>query len=118
MEGLSLSNKKKMVRALFVSFLIMFLLCIRIGFIQAVDGSYLKELAYKQQTINQIISPKRGNIYDSTGKALAISAQVDTITINPTKITDKDEEKAKKLKETVAKGLSEIFDLDYQEIKV
>lgn len=83
---------------------------------QFVDGAHLKELAYTQQNINQIISPKRGNIYDSTGVALAISAQVDTITINPTKITDKDEGKSKALKEKVAKGLSEIFELDYEEV--
>ena len=89
---------------------------VRIGYIQFVDGAYLKELAYQQQSINQIISPKRGNIYDSTGKALAISAQVDTITINPKKITDKDEGKAKALKEKVAKGLSEIFGLNYEEV--
>ena len=35
---------------------------VRIGFLQFVQGNYLKELAYNQQTINQIISPKRGNI--------------------------------------------------------
>ena len=75
-----------------VTLLIFILLLVRIGYIQFVDGAYLKELAYQQQSINQIISPKRGNIYDSTGMALAISAQVDTITINPTKITDKDED--------------------------
>ena len=61
--------------------------------IQFVDGSYLKEKAYSQQTINQIISPKRGNIYDSTGKVLASSASVDTITISPTKIVDDTDEK-------------------------
>jgi len=88
----------------------------RIGFLQFVQGNYLKELAYKQQAINQIISPKRGNIYDSTGKALAISAQVDTITINPTKIVKNNEEATKEHKEKVAKGLSEIFELDYEEI--
>ena len=87
----------------------------RIGFLQFVQGSELKESAYQQQTINQIISPKRGNIYDSTGKALAISSQVDTITINPEKIVGKNDEETKTLKETVAKGLSEIFSLDYNE---
>ena len=64
-------------------------------------SAYLKELAYKQQTINQIISPKRGNIYDSTGKALAISAQVDTITINPNKIKKDSDEDTKALKEKI-----------------
>ncbi len=53
---------------------------------QFVQGGYLKELAYRQQSINQIISPKRGSIYDSTGNVLATSASVDTITINPKNI--------------------------------
>ena len=85
------------------------------GHSKNIIGSRLKELAYQQQTINQILSPKRGNIYDSTGKALAISAQVDTITINPAKIVGDTDEETKKLKETVAKGLSDIFSLDYNE---
>ena len=89
---------------------------VRIGFLQFVQGNYLKELAYNQQTINQIISPKRGNIYDSTGKALAISAQVDTITINPNKLVKNSNEETKEFKEKIAKGLSEIFELNYDEV--
>ena len=89
---------------------------VRIGFLQFVQGNYLKELAYNQQTINQIISPKRGNIYDSTGKALAISAQVDTITINPNKLVKNSNDETKEFKEKIAKGLSEIFELNYDEV--
>lgn len=104
------------LRNTFIVIIIIFiLLLVRIGYLQFVDGAYLTELAYQQQTINQILSPKRGNIYDSTGKALAISAQVDTITINPTKIVGDTNEETKNLKETVAKGLSDIFALDYNE---
>ena len=106
---------KKLRVTLIVTILIFILLICRIGFLQFVQGSSLKEMAYNQQTINQIISPKRGNIYDSTGKALAISAQVDTITINPAKFKKDDEEETTKLQEKVAKGLSEIFELDYNE---
>ncbi len=110
-------HMKKLKRIFIVVIVIFVLLVIRIGFLDFVDGSFLKEKAYQQQAINQIISPKRGNIYDSTGKALAISAQVDTITINPTKIKDEkdDAEKTKLLKEKVAQKLAEIFSLDYQE---
>ena len=96
--------------------LIFIALIIRIGFIQFVQGNFLKEQAYQQQTINQIISPKRGNIYDSTGKAIAIGAQVDTITINPTKIIKDTDVDTKDYKEKVAKGLSEIFELNYDEV--
>lgn len=108
-------QSKKLKIALISTVSIFTLLIGRIGFLQFVQGNYLKEQAYNQQAINQIISPKRGNIYDSTGKALAISAQVDTITINPSKLVEKTNEATTTLKETVAKGLSEIFELDYNE---
>ncbi len=83
-------------------------LLVRIGFIQFVQGAELKESANRQQTTNRIISPKRGNIYDSTGKVIARSAQVDTVTINPTRI-------ASEYKEKVAKAFSDIFALNYDE---
>lgn len=92
------------------------------GWIQFVQGAELKELASRQQTLNKIISPKRGSIYDTNGKALAISAEVDTVTINPKKIVvehdDKDvaEVRTNELKEKVAKALSEIFELDYDTV--
>lgn len=100
---------KKLRISLIVILIIFILLLSRIGYIQFIDGNHLKELAYQQQTINQIISPKRGTIYDSTGKPLAISAQVDTVTINPNKIDESSKEK-------VAKGLSDIFELSYDEV--
>src|SRR5699024_692243 len=79
----------KKIKIIFIVVILIFVLLLgRIGFLQFVQGSYLKELAYQQQSINQIISPKRGSIYDSTGKVLATSASVDTITINPEKIKD------------------------------
>ena len=112
----NLIHFKKLRICLIACILILLLLIGRIGFLQFVQGNYLKELAYQQQTINQIISPKRGNIYDSTGKALAISAQVDTITINPSKLEDNKNKDSINLKEAIAKGLSEIFELNYEEV--
>ena len=79
---------KKIKTIFIVIILIIVILIGRIGFLQFVQGTYLKEMAYNQQSINQIISPKRGAIYDSTGQTLATSASVDTITINPEKIKD------------------------------
>ena len=111
----NVSNNKLLTFSGIVVLLFAFLI-IRIAWIQFINGGRLKELAYSQQAINQIISPERGNIYDSTGKALAISEQVDTITINPTKIKGNTDEETKKLKEKVAKAFSEIFELDYNEV--
>ena len=81
----------------------------RIGWIMFVKGGVYKESAYNQQTSDRVISPKRGTIYDSTGKQLAISASVDTISINPNLISDKNKEK-------IATALSRIFELDYGEV--
>lgn len=66
-----------------IVFLLLLLLIGRLFFIEIIQGAEYKELAYKQQTINRIISPKRGTIQDSTGKILAVSSRVDTVTINP-----------------------------------
>ena len=105
-----------------IAFFVMFIILIgRLGWLQIVKGAELKEDMQRQLTANKTISPKRGTIYDSTGKALAISAQVDTVSIDPTKIVveNEDEEIAeamtKQLKEKVAKAFSEIFELDYNE---
>lgn len=99
----------KKLKTIFIIVILIFALLLgRIGFLQFIQGEYLKECAYNQQSINQIISPKRGSIYDSTGKTLATSASVDTITINPEKIKDSN-------KEMVAKAFSEIFELNYEE---
>lgn len=99
---------KRLKTLSFIGLLIFVFLIIRIFWIQFINGSALKEKAYRQQTSSTIISPNRGTIYDSNGKALAISENVDTISINPSKISDKN-------KKLVAKGLSDIFELDYEE---
>ena len=112
----STSNTKKLLsinerlgRILIVFFIILILLIGRIGFLQIVKGAELKEKMHRQLTASKTISPKRGTIYDSTGKALAISAQVDTVSVDPTRIVveddngDVDESKTKALKEKLAK---------------
>lgn len=92
-------------------FILLLLLIFRVGWIQFVQGASLKESAYKQQLTNRIIAPKRGSIYDSTGKALALSAEVDTVSINPTNVTYANGENVEK--EKLAKTFSDIFGLDY-----
>ena len=107
MVKINISTKKRMRNILFVVFLIIILLIVRLGYIQLIDGKRLSELAYEQQTLDRTINPKRGTIYDATGQVLAQSSTVETVTVNPGNI-------AKDLKETVAKKLSEIFELDYE----
>lgn len=103
-----LSIKKRMVRYL-MGFVIVFIgLAVHIIKIQFVDGEKLSQLAYEQQTLDRKITPKRGKIYDSSGKiVLAESIKVQAITVNPNRIKDK---------EKVAKKLSELFNLDYDKV--
>ncbi|MFR5190658.1 MAG: peptidoglycan D,D-transpeptidase FtsI family protein [Clostridia bacterium] len=99
---------KRLLKGLVCAGVLLVCLVVRIGYIQFVQGTQLKESANRQQTTNRIINAKRGTIYDSTGKALATSARVDTVTINPERIKEEN-------KETVAKAFSDIFTLDYNE---
>ena len=110
MVEMKLNGKKKMRNMLFICFTIFVCLIVRLGFIQCVQGEELKTLAYEQQTLDRSINPKRGTIYDSSGKnVLAISSTVETVTVNPGNIKKEDKEK-------VAKKLSEIFSLDYETV--
>ena len=108
MISVKISNKKKMRNTLFIIFLILLLLIGRIAYIQFIQGKELKKLAYEQQTLDRAVNPKRGTIYDATGKnILAVSSTVETITVNPVNID-------KSNKEKVAKALCDIFELDYE----
>ena len=109
MVKINLSTKKKMRTILFIVFLILIMLIVRLSYIQLIDGKKLSKLAYDQQTLDRNINPKRGTIYDATGQVLAQSSTVETVTVNPGNI-DKNE------KEKVAKKLSEIFELDYEKV--
>ena len=105
----NLSTKKRMRNILFIIFIIIAVLIGRLGYIQLIDGKNLSALAYEQQTLDRYINPKRGTIYDCKGTVLAQSSTVETVTVNPGNIKKED-------KETVAKKLTEIFDLNYEAV--
>ncbi len=110
MQSTNIKRKKRLRNILFISFMICFLLIVRVGTIQFIQGSELQAMAYSQQTLNRKINPKRGTIYDSTGKnILAVSASVETISVTPNNIKEEDKEK-------VARAMSDIFELDYETV--
>ena len=95
---------------IFVVLIIMFGLAFRIGWIQFKMGNKLQHMAHLQQTLEREFNPKRGTIYDATGeKILAVSASVESITVNPVNISSENKEK-------VARKLSELFELDYEKV--
>lgn len=100
--------KKRMRNGLFVLIIVIIGLITRIGYIQFVQGEKLAKSAYEQQTSDRKINPKRGTIYDSTGKVkLAVSSTVETVTVNPNSITEK---------EKVAQKLASLFEQDYESV--
>lgn len=60
----------------------------RTAYIQFVRGDELRQLALDQQTKESEITPRRGTIYDCNGKELAVSANVDTVAIDPKRIAE------------------------------
>lgn len=105
-----ISRKRRMRFALVCSTLIFLGLATRVGYIQFFEGDKLKQMAYLQQTLNRNINPKRGTIYDASGKiALATSSSVETITVNPVNIPSDEKEK-------VATKLTQLFNLKYEEV--
>lgn len=110
MEKTTLKKKKILRNLLIIVMIILLLLIIRIGWLQLVNGGELQAMAYNQQTLDRAINPKRGTIYDATGKnVLAMSATAQTVTVNPTNIN-------KDNKEKVATALANIFDLNYENV--
>lgn len=120
-KSIKISPKK--LFALAIVFILVFTLLLgRVGWLQFVDGEWLKEKEYSQSTSSSLISAKRGTIYDVTGKALAISVEVDTISVNPSYIKAKgkngknDEEATEELKRKMADKFAEIFSLNSEDV--
>ena len=103
-----INRKKRMKNIIFISFIIFIIILGKIAYIQFVQGEEISNMAYMQQTLGRNINPRRGTIYDATGKnILAVSSTVETVTVNPVNIAEEDKEK-------VAMAFSNIFELDYE----
>jgi len=78
--------------------------------VQLIKGSEYKQMALEQQTKDKIITSKRGTIYDRNMKPLAVSATVYTVVVSPYSICKVG------AAEKVSKTLSEILNMDYEEV--
>ena len=111
------NNRWVNVRLIFFGVIVTFAFFIVVGhlaILQFVQGKELSERAYNQQVKNQIISPTRGTIYDAKGEILAQSISVDTVSINPGKVTYLNSKKVPD--DVIAKGISDIFDITYDDV--
>lgn len=110
---INISNIKKITYMSIFFFALLFLLVLRLIYLQFIKGDWLSKEASKQQTSTKTIAPARGTIYDSNGKVLAISAEVDTVSVNPSKLKYSNGNAVNL--EFVAQSFSDIFSLDYSQ---
>lgn len=107
----TISNNRKLKIVMRILMIVLILLVFRLAFLQFVQGEELSRKARVQHTATRTIQPTRGTIYDTNGKLLAISADVDNVLVNPKALKHTDNTDVDK--EFVAKSFSEIFGLDY-----
>lgn len=111
-------DKKSTIRKLFITGSVATLcflgVTVNLGRILIVHGQEYSESAYNQQMKNQILSPKRGIIYDVNGNVLARNIPVETISVNPGKVCYSNKKSVEN--EVIAQGLAETLELDYQEV--
>lgn len=83
---------------------------LRLTYLTTVQSSELQESAVDIQLADTTVSAKRGTIYDANGNVLAESASVWQVVMSPVNF------KNDKQRQAAAKGLSEIFDLEYNDV--
>lgn len=83
---------------------------LRLTYLTTVQTSELQESAVDLQLADTTVSAKRGTIYDANGNVLAESASVWQVVMSPVNF------KNDKQRQAAAKGLSEIFDLEYNDV--
>ena len=104
-----LKTKKRMLWIVIALLCSLVLLVGRVAFLQLVRGKELRTAAFEQQTRDSLINANRGDITDRNGKILAQSATAETVSLVPREMEAGDPER-------VAKALSEILGMDYDEI--
>ena len=83
---------------------------LRLTYLTTVQSSELQESAVDLQLADTTVSAKRGTIHDANGNVLAESASVWQVVMSPVNF------KNDKQRQAAAKGLSEIFDLEYNDV--
>ncbi len=85
--------------------------------IMIINGEKYQSKASEQQLYDSLVTAPRGDIYDRNMQILATSTTAWTVYITPNGIKKiSDDAKREKVRTTIAKGLSEILEVDYQTV--
>ena len=107
MEKISVRIKKKLVFCLVLSIIIGIFLTARVAYIEIFKSEFLQPKAYEQQSRDRLISPVRGSILDRNNVGIAVSKSVYSVSAVPIQVKEK---------EKTAQYLSEVLDIEYEEI--
>ena len=111
MVELKYNVKKRAPYITLISMLVFITLIMRLGYWQFIEGAELKSSAIQQQTLDSVVSSKRGMITDRNGKILAQSISVQTVTATPAEVKKSGKE------DEIADTLAEILKKDKKDIK-
>ncbi len=84
--------------------------------VMIIKGDKYQTLASEQQLYDTLLSPPRGDIYDRNMKTLATSSPAWTVYITPNGFKNLESDEARKVKNKIADGLSEILEMERDEI--
>ena len=119
---MSLRPTKQMLSRTFITMVIV-VLCLTIIStsslvkIMIINGEEYQAKASEQQLYDSLISAPRGDIYDSNMNLLATSSPAWTVYLTPNGINKlKDESKAEEIRKKISEGLSEILDVEYDDV--
>ncbi len=107
MEQTTILMKKKLLIFLFFATLGFGILIGRLLYIEMTKGNELRQLALEQQTRDRLIAANRGSIYDRNGVGIALSETVNSISVIPVQVKEK---------EATANYLAKMLDLTYETV--
>lgn len=108
---IKIKSKKRLVVVMVLACTMFLVLIIRIGYLQLIKGEWLSTKASQQQTREIPIEAKRGTIYDTNMKELAVSVTKYTVWCKPVEVDD-----AKKTASKLADVLGEDYDDIYKKV--
>ena len=111
MVELKYNIKKRAPWVMLVSVAVILVLLTGLVYWQFIRGAELKSGAIQQQTLDSVVSPKRGIIYDRNGKVLSQSISVQTVTASPSEVKQSDDI------DEIANTLDSILGEDEDEIR-
>lgn len=113
----TIRSKKNLIFVLAITFGLLLIASLRVGYVQLVKGEEYKDRALSQQTTDITVEAERGVIYDRNGEKLAQSVKCFDIYVYPAEIGKYESKKErKKLLKTTARKLAKALDQDPEKV--